>query len=129
MVTTVEAALRFLADVGADNFNVHLDIFHMNIDEPSSAAAVRRAGDLLVNMHVSDSNRKAPARGHTDFDALMRALYDIDYQGALTLEPIPPGSDPGLATKMSQNLPLRDIYAEEGIRYLKQIELAVAGSR
>lgn len=122
LVTNVDQALRFLADVGADNLKLHLDTFHMNIEEPSLADAVRRAGNLLVNMHVSDSNRESPGRGHTDFAALLGALNEISYQGVLTLEPVPPGSDPLLATQMSENLPLRDVYAEESIGYLKQIE-------
>ena len=53
---------------------------------------------------------------------LLQALREINYQGALTLEPVPPGSNPLLTTQMSANMRLRDIYAEEGINYLKQLE-------
>lgn len=70
----------------------------------------------------SDSNRERPGGGHIDFPALMGALDDIGYEGMLTLEPVPPGPDPVLAARMSQNLPLRDAYAKEGIDYLRQIE-------
>ncbi|MGD2143591.1 MAG: sugar phosphate isomerase/epimerase family protein [Anaerolineae bacterium] len=122
LVTNVNQALEFLNDVGADNLKLHLDTFHMNIEEPDLAAAVRQAGDLLMNMHVSDSNREAPGRGHIDFTALMQALNEVGYEGALALEPVPPGSDPLLATKMSHNLSLRDTYAQEGISYLKRVE-------
>ncbi|MGD2104916.1 MAG: sugar phosphate isomerase/epimerase family protein, partial [Anaerolineae bacterium] len=111
LVTNVSQALPFLDDVGSDNLKLHLDTFHMNIEEPDLAAAVRQAGDLLVSMHVSDSNREAPGRGHIDFDALMSALEDVGFEGPLTLEPVPPGSDPFLASRMSENLPLRDEYA------------------
>ena len=122
LIANLDQALRFLADVGAPNLKLHLDTFHMNLEEADMATAIRRAGDLLVNMHVSDSNREAPGRGHTDFGDLMLALRDIGYQGALVLEPVPPGSDPLLASRMSANLHLRDVYAREGIRYLKEIE-------
>ena len=122
MVTNVDQALRFLEEVGTSNLKLHLDTFHMNIEEADPAAAIRRAGDLVVNMHLSDSNRETPGRGHTDFAAMLRALTGIGYEGVLALEPVPPGSDALLASAMSEAMPLRDIYAEEGIRYLKQCE-------
>jgi len=125
LVTHLEQALRFLSDVSADNLKLNLDTFHMNIEEPSLSEAVLRAGDLLVSMHISDSNRQAPGRGHMDYAALLAALKQIDYQGALVLEPVPPGSDPILVSQFSQNLPLRDTYAEEGIKHLKRVEQAL----
>ena len=60
-----------------------------------------------------------------DYIALLGALREIDYQGTLVLEPVPPGSDPILLSQFSENLPLRDIYAEESINYLRQIEQAL----
>ena len=125
LITNVDQALRFINEVGADNLKLHLDTFHMNIDEASLAGAVQRAGDLLVNMHVSDSNREAPGRGHIDFSDLAKALKEINYNGYLTLEPVPPGSDPLLTTRMSNNYHLRDVYAEESIGYLKRIAKSI----
>ncbi len=40
-------AMDMLADVGADNVAVHLDTYHMNIEERSMAAAVAACGDRL----------------------------------------------------------------------------------
>ena len=125
LVTNLEQALQFLSDVGADNLKLNHDTFHMNIEEPSLSETILRAGDLLVNMHISDSNRQAPGRGHMDYSALLEALKQIDYQGALVLEPVPPGSDPILLSQFSKNLPLHDVYAEEGIAYLKTVEATV----
>jgi D-psicose/D-tagatose/L-ribulose 3-epimerase len=122
LVTNVEQGLRFLEETGADNLRLHLDTFHMNIEEADFGGAVRSAGRLLVNVHISDSNRQAPGRGHTDFTALMRALQEIGYAGALVLEPVPPGSDPLLAARMPENAPLREIYAREGIETLRRVE-------
>ena len=129
LITNIDQALRFLQAVGAPNLKIHLDTFHMNIEEADPAAAIRRAGKLLVNMHVSDSNREAPGRGHTDFGALLRALRDIKYPGFLALEPVPPGADAILAATMGENLPLRDRYAEEGIRYLRGLEASMGEAR
>lgn len=122
MLTTVDDVLRFVAEVGAENVKINLDAFHMNIDEADLAQAVRKAGKLLVHMHAADSNRQAPGRGHTDFRAILQALKEVDFQGAFVLEPVPPGADPGIAITRSDYLFLRDVYAEEAIKYLKGIE-------
>ncbi len=125
LVTNLSQAFQFIDDVGADNVKIHLDTFHMSLEEADLGEAARRAGDQLVNMHVADSNREAPGRGHLDFAGLLHALRDIDYQGVLALEPVPPGSDPLLVSRFPKNLPLRDAYAEEGIAHLQQVEASL----
>ncbi len=125
LVANLEQGLRFLSEVGADNLKLNLDTFHMNIEEKNLAETILRSGDLLVNMHVSDSNRQAPGRGHMDYAALLKALKQVDFQGAFVFEPVPPGSDPILLSQFSENLPLRDLYAEESITYLREVEAAL----
>ena len=68
---------------------IHLDTFHMNIDEADMVEAIRTAGDLLGYFHVADSNRLAPGRGHLDLPALFAALKEVDYKGTISLECIP----------------------------------------
>jgi len=89
------------------------------------ARLTEQAGGLRVSMHVSDSNRLPPGRGHIDFARLLAALRKIGYQGALVLEPVPPGSDPLLSTSFPGNHRLRDLFAEEGLRHLKGMEAAL----
>jgi D-psicose/D-tagatose/L-ribulose 3-epimerase len=122
LIYNVDQALRFVEQVGSENLKIHLDTFHMNIDEANLADAVHKAGPLLVSRHVSDSNREAPGRGHIDFTSLIQALNNINYRGFLTLEPVPPGSDPLLISRMSKHAPLRDIYAQESISHLRELE-------
>lgn len=121
MINTLEKALGFLKDVDAPNLKIHLDFYHANIDEADPVGAVRQAGAQLVNMHVADSNREAPGRGHTDWAGLMQALVDIDFDGYMAMEPVPPDALPGIAVAMKKNLPLRDIYAREAIQHLQQM--------
>ncbi|MGM9659467.1 MAG: TIM barrel protein [Faecousia sp.] len=71
------------------NCRIHLDTFHMNIDEANLPAAIETAGDLLGYFHVADSNRLAPGRGHMDFAAMFSALHQINYGGTISLECIP----------------------------------------
>lgn len=125
LMNNVDQGIRFVSEVGSKAVKLHLDAFHMNIEEEDPAEAIRKAGELLVNMHVSDSNRLAVGYGHTDFEAILRALKDIDYQGPLTLEPVPPHPNALLAVDMEPYLPLRDLYAEESIAALRGCEEAV----
>ncbi|MCJ7537904.1 MAG: sugar phosphate isomerase/epimerase [Anaerolineales bacterium] len=126
-LTTADKALKFIQEVGAGNVKLNLDSYHMNIDESDPAEAILRSGDYLVHMHVAGSNRQSPGSGHTDFVGLFKALKAVDFQGTVALEPVPPGADPGMAIKLSANLPLRDEYAKDGIAYLRDIEAAIAG--
>lgn len=125
LVNNLDQALKFIAEVGSAQLQLHLDTFHMNLEEADIGETIRRAGKRLVNLHVSDSNRQAPGLGHFDFTSLIRALKEIGYAGCLTLEPVPPGSDPLLMSAMSRNFALRDGYAQKGIQHLQEIEASL----
>jgi D-psicose/D-tagatose/L-ribulose 3-epimerase len=125
LVNNVDQGLRFVQEVGSEVVKLHLDTFHMNIEDKDLAEAVRKAGALLINMHISDSQRGPVGHGHTDFVAIIRALKEINYQGALTMEPLPPIPDAFMAISMEEFLPLRDVYAEECITRLRQCEKEV----
>jgi sugar phosphate isomerase/epimerase len=122
LVNTADEGLKFIEDVGSPAVQIHLDTFHMNIEESSPADAIRRCGEFLINLHISDSNRRAVGDGHFDFRAMMHALKDINYQHALTLEPLPPVPDPYIATSLKRFNYLRDKYANQCITRLKRLE-------
>lgn len=122
LVNTCEQGLCFVEQVGSEAVGLHLDTFHMNIEEADPAESVRRAGRKLLNVHIADSNRQSIGHGHFDFRAIVRALLDINYQGSLALEPLPPVPDPYIAARLKRYEPLRDVYAEESIRRLRAIE-------
>ena len=46
-------AKRLIEDVGSDRLKIHLDTFHMGIEEKDSGRAVREAGELLYHVHAS----------------------------------------------------------------------------
>lgn len=125
LVNSAEQGIRFVSEVDSPAVRLHLDTFHMNIEEKDPAGAVRSAGDLLVNVHIADSNREAVGRGHTDFKSIVRALKEIEYTRALTLEPLPPVPDPYIAIQMKRYRPLWDLYADECITRLKEYERTV----
>jgi sugar phosphate isomerase/epimerase len=75
-----------LADEIGPGIGVMADFFHMNIEEADIAASIRAAGRHLVYVHVADSNRLQPGRGHLAFRPGFAALKAIGYDGYLGIE-------------------------------------------
>jgi D-psicose/D-tagatose/L-ribulose 3-epimerase len=80
-----DQAVALAEEVGGD-CGVTLDIFHMNIEEADWAQAIRDTGDRLVDFHVADNNRMPPGQGAIDWEALVRELVGVGYDGYLTVE-------------------------------------------
>ncbi|UVK36104.1 sugar phosphate isomerase/epimerase [Mesorhizobium sp. AR10] len=79
-------ATRIIERVGADNIFIHLDTYHMHIEEESFAAGFAAAAPFLGYVHVSEANRGVPGRGMLNWAACMQAIAAIGYTGAITLE-------------------------------------------
>jgi len=89
LINDVAQCLDLIADVGAPNFGVLPDTFHMNIEEPSIAESLRRAGPRIYHVHLADSNRWYPGAGHIDFAEVVRTLDEVGYTGTLSVEAMP----------------------------------------
>jgi D-psicose/D-tagatose/L-ribulose 3-epimerase len=122
LINTAEDGLKFIEEVNSPAVKIHLDTFHMNVEEINPAESIRRCGELLVNFHVADSNRQAVGNGHFDFKAVMNALKEIDYKWTLAMEPLPPVPNPYIAIRLKQYEYLRDEYAEQCITRLREME-------
>ena len=125
MINTCRQGLDFIAPLDSGAVKLHLDTFHMNIEEANPVQALLDAGPLLVNLHVADSNRQAAGRGHTDFLHVLRALKSIDYRGVLSLEPLPPVSNPYAAMILDRYRAMRDDIAGVSIKLLRRLEGSV----
>jgi D-psicose/D-tagatose/L-ribulose 3-epimerase len=84
--TAAEEVLNLIDTVGADNIGLHLDTFHMNIEERNFYEPVLQAGNRLKHLHITESDRGMPGEGNVHWDDLFRALAEINYQGPLVLE-------------------------------------------
>lgn len=67
------------------------DFFHMNIEDAYFDESVKDAGKWIRNVHLADSQRQTPGRGHTDFGPGLRALAEIGYSDYLAFECGVPG--------------------------------------
>ena len=91
---TLADAVKIWEATGLTNGGAMGDLFHMNMEEKSLSGAIRETGPLLRHMHLCDSTRAAPGEGEIDFQAVMDALVDIDYQGWLSMETDPVVGNP-----------------------------------
>lgn len=89
LINNVAQGMELIERVGAGNFGLLLDTFHMNIEEPSIEASIRQAGDCIFHFHVADSNRWHPGAGHLDFHSILKALFDAGYTGFVSGEFMP----------------------------------------
>lgn len=85
-LNTVDQAIQFVDEVGHPNCRIHLDTFHAHIEEKDPAAAIRRAGERLAHVHISENDRGVPGTGSVAWEATFEALRDIGYDGWLTVE-------------------------------------------
>ncbi len=122
LINTCRQGLQFISSFGEKTVRLHLDTFHMNIEEINQKQAILEAGELLANLHVADSNRQAVGRGHIDFAGVVSSLKEINYAGVLSLEPLPPVPNPYVAMKLDRYKAMRDEIARESIETLKIID-------
>ncbi|MCZ7482694.1 MULTISPECIES: sugar phosphate isomerase/epimerase family protein [Rhizobium/Agrobacterium group] len=87
VLNTAAEGVAFVKDVGKNNVKVMLDTFHMNIEEDSFGEAIRTAGPLLGHFHTGESNRRVPGKGRMPWQEIGLALRDINYTGAVVMEP------------------------------------------
>jgi D-psicose/D-tagatose/L-ribulose 3-epimerase len=85
MNTGIEG-LAFLDEVNRPNAYIHLDTYHMNIEEDGMEKSVLAAGDRLGFVHIGESHRGYLGSGNVDFDTFFKALKKINYQGPITFE-------------------------------------------
>jgi D-psicose/D-tagatose/L-ribulose 3-epimerase len=85
-INTCDQGLKMIADVGSPALLLHLDTFHMNIEEKNQAKAIRKAGKLLGHFHACGSDRGTPGGDHIAWPEIVRALKSIKYDGDAVIE-------------------------------------------
>jgi D-psicose/D-tagatose/L-ribulose 3-epimerase len=86
IINTGIEGLAFLDEVNRPNTFIHLDTYHMNIEEDGMEKSVIAAGDRLGFVHIGESHRGYLGSGNVDFDTFFAALKKINYQGPITFE-------------------------------------------
>jgi len=132
LMNTAAEGIAFVERVGSPNAKLHLDTFHLNIEEDSIGGAIREAGSRLGHLHLGEPNRRPPGRGRMPWQEIFGALGDINYQGALVMEPfLVPCGEVGRDIAVYRYLPGHDDLDGEATRSVEFVraELKKAGSK
>lgn len=88
---TADDVLGLIDRVGSNRVLVHLDTYHMNLEEKDWRSPILHCGKRLGHVHVADNTRYYPGWGLIDFRPIISTLLEIGYQRSLTLEcyPVP----------------------------------------
>jgi len=105
--------------------HINGDVYHMQSEESHIGEAVLDAGDMLVNLHLADSNRCALGEGSLDVDTLIMTLYLIGYnqEGRFaTPEPLGPGGAPYPAMYGKPQQDVLDKLVQQTVTYFRERE-------
>jgi D-psicose/D-tagatose/L-ribulose 3-epimerase len=86
LINLAEQANAMLDRVGEPNVFVHLDTYHMNIEEKGFYEPIVATGPRMHYIHLSESDRGTPGTGNVHWDEVFRGLKAIDYDGYLVME-------------------------------------------
>ena len=86
VLNTARQAREFASAVGHRNVSVHLDTYHMNIEETDMFSPVLDTADRLGYVHVGESHRGYLGTGSVDFHSFFTALTRIGYDGPIVFE-------------------------------------------
>jgi D-psicose/D-tagatose/L-ribulose 3-epimerase len=86
LVNLASQAGELLDRIDEPNVFVHLDTYHMNIEEKGFYEPIVALGSRLGYIHLSESDRGTPGTANVHWDEVFHGLGDIDYRGALAME-------------------------------------------
>ena len=86
IANTAAQGVELCKMIGAPNVKVHLDTYHMNIEEDDAERAILETGAYLGYFHVGESHRGYLGSGSIDFVSIFRGLANAGYAGPITFE-------------------------------------------
>lgn len=88
-INSVSEGAALLKSLQLKNLKLMPDTFHMNIEDRSIGETLATHISDIDYIHLADSNRLAPGKGHLDFPEIFKCLLSVKYQGWVSLEILP----------------------------------------
>jgi D-psicose/D-tagatose/L-ribulose 3-epimerase len=109
IMNTAAEGIAFAKRVESPNCKILLDTFHMNIEEDSFRDSILESKEWLGHFHLGETNRRPPGFGRMPWPEIFGALREIDYQGAVVMEPfLVPGGEVGRDISVYRDLLAND---------------------
>jgi D-psicose/D-tagatose/L-ribulose 3-epimerase len=86
LINLASQADEMLNRIDEANVFVHLDTYHMNIEEKGFYAPIVAIGPRMRYIHLSESDRGTPGTGNVRWDDVFRGLKAVGYEGRLVME-------------------------------------------
>lgn len=121
LLNTARQAVNLIEKVGAPNLFVHLDTYHMNIEEKGIANGILIARDHLKYIHLSASDRGTPGADTIAWDEVFATLAAIGFKGGMAMESfitVPPQVASALSV-WRPVAPSREEVLGEGLPFLR----------
>jgi len=121
-LNTCDQGLKLLKAVNSKALRLHLDTFHMNIEEKNQAEAIKKAGKLLGHFHACGTDRGTPGGDSLDWKPIVAALKAVKYDGDVVIESFT--TDVKVIARAAaiwrRIQPTRDEIAVDGLRNLRK---------
>ena len=120
-VNTLHQAVDLIDRVGSAALKIHIDTFHMNIEEDDSAAAILNYAPYIGHVHASASHRGLLGHDQVDWQGVLGALHGVGYDGDIVIESFSAGNEV-IARAAAIWRPLYDspeTLAVEGLQFLR----------
>jgi len=86
LLNTARQARDFVAASGSERLGIHLDVFHMNIEEDDLVEAVVDVLPHLGYLELEQNHRGELRRGHIPLREFLAGVLDAGYRGRFGLE-------------------------------------------
>jgi D-psicose/D-tagatose/L-ribulose 3-epimerase len=121
LLNTSGQAVKLVEMIGEPNVFIHLDSYHMNVEEKNFYEATVTAGKKLSNFHMCENDRGIPGTGHVDWDGVFRAFKEIGFDGYLGFEGFADCTD-NMNTYVWRKLaPDGETFVRESIEFAKKM--------
>ncbi len=121
LINTAAQGVAMIEKVGAENLFLHLDTYHMNIEEKGAGNGIIDGGTHLRYIHLSESDRGTPGQGNCAWDEIFATLKATGFKGGLAMESFI-DMPPELAFGLSVWRPVAEsaaVVMGEGLPFLK----------
>ena len=110
---TAEWGRQLVTELDSEFVKLHLDVKAMSTESESIPDIIAASKQELVHFHANDPNRRGPGMGDVEYEPIVAALVDIEYDGWLSVEVFDESVAP-------------EVLAAESVEYLKR-QLVAAG--
>lgn len=123
MINIVAQGLDFIDQTGMDNVGLHLDTFHMHLEEKNSGDAIRLANQKIYHFHACENDRGVPGTGQVHWHEVAKALKDVRYDGPVVIESFTSQvKEIARAVCIWREIaPSQDAIALQGLKFLKTL--------